>query len=92
MNWKQRLFKPKWQNKNADIRLESVSSDNTPDLINSLVEIASNDQDTRVRIAAVKRLHQLENILKLYANEQGSDVRTVLEDRIRQLAYFQGSA
>jgi len=86
MNWKQRLFKPKWQNKNADIRLESVSTEQNPDLINSLVEIAGNDTDPRVRCAAVKRLHQLGNILKLYASESEPSVRALQEDRIRQLA------
>ena len=86
MNWKQTFFKPKWQNKNADIRLESVSTEQDPDLISSLVEIAENDEDKRVRSAAIKRLHQLENILKVYAGESDSEVRTLLEDRIRQLA------
>ncbi len=86
MNWKQRLFKPKWQNKNADIRLESVSTEQDPELINSLVEIAGGDTDPRVRCAAVKRLHQLGNILKLYANETDATVKALQEDRIRQLA------
>ncbi len=86
MSWKQRLFKPKWQNKNADIRLQSVSSEQHPDLIGSLMDIASSDQDSRVRIAAIKRLHQLENILTIYDKEQHPEVKAVLEDRIRQLA------
>jgi hypothetical protein len=86
MNWKQQFSKPKWQNKNAGIRLESVSTEQHPDLINSLVEIAGTDEDKRVRSAAIKRLHQLENILKLYPGEKDGEVRTVLEERIRQLA------
>ena len=86
MNWKQRLFKPKWQNKNADIRLESVTHEQHLDLINSLVEIAGNDEDIRIRCAAIKRLHQLENILNLYSGETDSEVKSLLEDRIRQLA------
>ncbi|MDX2428603.1 MAG: DUF349 domain-containing protein [Xanthomonadales bacterium] len=85
MNWKQSFFKPKWQNKNVDIRLDSVSTEQHPDLINNLVEIAVNDEDKRVRCAAIKRLHQLENILKVYASESDTGVRTLLEDRIRQL-------
>jgi exonuclease SbcC len=86
MNWKQRLFKPKWQNKNADIRLESVTKEQDPELIGSLVEIARTDEDKRVRCAAIKRLHQLENILKLHASESDSEVKGLLEERIRQLA------
>jgi len=85
MNWKQTFFKPKWQNKNVDIRLESVSTEQHPDLINSLVEIAVNDEDKRVRSAAIKRLHQLENILKVYGTESDAEVKKLLEDRIRQL-------
>ncbi len=86
MNWKTRLFKPKWQHKSADIRLESVSTEQDPELINSLLEIAGNDVDIRVRCAAIKRLHQLENILKLYSGESDSEVKKLLEDRIHQLA------
>ena len=86
MNWKPSLFKPKWQNKNADVRLESVSNEQHPDLINSLLEIAGNDEDKRVRAAAIKRLHQLGNILKLHGGESDPEVLKLLEDRIRQLA------
>ncbi len=85
MNWKQRLFKPKWQHKSADIRLESVSKEQDPELIGSLVEIARSDEDKRVRCAAIKRLHQLENILKLHGSEKDSEVKSLLEKRIRQL-------
>ncbi|GMR15084.1 MAG: hypothetical protein BMS9Abin30_0704 [Gammaproteobacteria bacterium] len=86
MDWKQQLFKPKWQHKDADIRLAAVGAEQDPQLINSLVDIAGSDDDSRVRSAAIKRLHQLENILKLYANETDLSVRTLLEDRIRQLS------
>ena len=85
MNWKQRLFKPKWQHKDADIRLAAVATEQDPDFINSLVEIAGTDSDSRVRCAAIKRLHQLANILPLYAKETDSAARALLEDRIRQL-------
>ena len=45
MDWKQHIFKPKWQNKNADIRLESVSTEQDPELIKSLLDIARSDED-----------------------------------------------
>lgn len=86
MNWKPSIFKPKWQNSNADVRLESVSTEQHPDLIGSLLEIAGGDEDKRVRCAAIKRLHKLENILKLHAGEADQEVRKLLEERIRQLA------
>ena len=81
MDWKQHLFKPKWQNKDADIRLESVSTEQHPELISSLLEIARTDEDKRVRCAAIKRLHQLENILKLHAIETDSEVKVLLEEQ-----------
>lgn len=86
MNWKQTILKPKWKNKNADVRLEAVSTEQHPDLISNLVEIARDDEDVRVRCAAIKRLHQLENILKLYDSEKDPGARELLEERIRQLA------
>jgi len=86
MNWKQSLFKPKWQHKSVDIRLESVTTEQHPELIGSLIEIARTDEDTRIRCAAIKRLHQLENILKLHSCETDHEVKSLLEDRIRQLA------
>lgn len=85
MNWKQRLFKPKWQNKDAEVRLAAVTTEQDPQLIQSLVDIAGNDQDVRVRCAAIKRLHQLANILKLYATESEPAAKSLLETRIRQL-------
>ena len=86
MNWKTTFFKPKWQSKDFATRLEAVTSEQHPDLINSLLEIAGNDEDARIRCAAIKRLHQLENILKLHPNESDPDARKLLEERIRQLA------
>jgi exonuclease SbcC len=86
MNWKQTFFKPKWQSNDVDTRLAAVSTEQHPDLISSLLEIAGNDEDKRVRLAAIKRLHQLENILKLDSSEADPDVKKLLGDRIRQLA------
>ena len=79
MNWKPSIFKPKWQSSNADIRLESVSSEQDPELIGNLLEIATHDEDKRVRSAAIKRLHRLENILKLYESEADSEVKKLLQ-------------
>jgi len=86
MNWKRRLFKPKWQHKNADIRLEAVTTEQDPELIKNLLEIAGTDENSLVRCAAIKRLHQLGNILKLHSSETDPVARKLLEERIRQLA------
>jgi len=85
MSWKQHFFKPKWQHKNAEIRLTAVTSEQDPEFLSQLLEIAANDTDSRVRCAAIKRLHQLENILKLAPNEQDPAACALLAARIRQL-------
>jgi hypothetical protein len=92
MNWKQTFIKPKWQHKDAEIRLEAVSSGQEPELIAGLFEIARDDEDRRVRCAAIKRLHQLENILKLLDSEQDAEAKKLLEERVRQLASSAGDS
>ena len=78
MNWKQTFIKPKWQHKDPETRLEAVSSGQEPELIAGLLEIARDDEDPRVRCAAIRRLHQLENILKLLDSEQDASARKLL--------------
>lgn len=85
MNWKKRLFKPKWQHKDVDIRLAAVSTEQEPEFLSQLVEIAASDSDSAVRCAAIKRLHKLENILKLVPTEKDPKAKALLEARIRQL-------
>ena len=45
MNWQERLFKPKWQNKNTAIRLEAVSNEHDPRLIASLVDMLGDERE-----------------------------------------------
>ncbi len=90
MSWKQHLFKPKWQNKDAEIRLTAVSTEQDPQLLSALVEIAAADEDSKVRCAAIKRLHKLDSILELYAAETSEDAKSLLQERIRQLAASTG--
>ncbi len=54
------LFKPKWQEKNTDVRRVAVATDNDPDLINALPELLRSDPDASVRLAALKRLDDYE--------------------------------
>ncbi len=86
MNWKHSLFKPKWQHKDAAIRRGAVTTEQHPELINSLVDIAGGDEDSRVRRAAIRRLRKLENILPLSAKETDAATRELLEARIYHLA------
>ncbi|MGD8385115.1 MAG: DUF349 domain-containing protein, partial [Lysobacterales bacterium] len=86
MSWKPQLFKPKWEHKDAEVRLAAVSSAQDPDLLDKLLDIAAADPDVRVRCAAIQRVHRLENILKLHAAETDNAARQLLLERIRQLA------
>ena len=54
------LFKPKWQDKNPEVRRASVANDSDPDLIAGLPELTRADPDPSVRLAALKRLNEYE--------------------------------
>ncbi len=86
MSWKPQLFKPKWEHKDAEVRLAAVSSAQDPDLLGKLLQIAAADPDVRVRCAAIQRVHRLDNILELHAAETDGAARKLLLQRIRQLA------
>lgn len=86
MSWKEKLFKPKWQHKNPDIRLKAVSSERHPRLTELLPEIALTDEDSRVRLAALKRLSQLNQIQAVLDQEQDKKILEVAAQRLRQLA------
>jgi len=86
VDWKPRLFKPKWEHGDSTVRLAAVSAGQDPQLIEKLLEIAATDPDTRVRCAAIQRIHRLENILKLHAGETAPEAKELLLERIRQLA------
>ncbi|MBN8884898.1 MAG: DUF349 domain-containing protein [Rudaea sp.] len=60
MNLARLLFKPKWQDKNADVRRTAVTSGNDPDLVAALPQLVRADADAGVRLAALKRLDDYE--------------------------------
>ena len=60
MNLARLLFKPKWQDKNAEVRRTAVASSHDPDLIAALPQLARGDADAGVRLAALKRLDAYE--------------------------------
>ncbi|MFZ1341761.1 DUF349 domain-containing protein [Thiothrix eikelboomii] len=57
------LFKPKWQHKDAKIRLQALTS-LAPDS-SELISLAENDPDDSVRRAAIERLNHLPCLIKL---------------------------
>jgi len=54
------LFKPKWQEKDPQVRRAAVSGEHDAELVDALPRIAREDPDAGVRIAALKRLHDYE--------------------------------
>ena len=56
MNWKAKIFKPQWESRQADKRLQSVRSEQQSDFWQALPGIIQNDLDYRVRLAALERL------------------------------------
>jgi len=56
MSLKERLFGPPWESKDTQVRARAVASENDGKLFARLPEIAAEDPDPEVRLAALKRL------------------------------------
>jgi len=56
MSFKERLFGPPWESKDADARARAVAGSTDPRLSERLAAIAAEDSDDAVRIAALKRM------------------------------------
>ena len=69
------LFKPKWQDKEATVRLTAVAADQDPDLLAALPELTRSDPDARVRLAALKRLGDYERWRERSTGDADADVR-----------------
>ena len=69
------LFKPKWQDKLAAVRLISVANDTDPELIEALPELTRSDPDARVRLAALKRLNDYERWRERSTGDDDGEVR-----------------
>ena len=77
------LFKPKWQEKNADVRRVAVTTDNDPDLVAALPELLRSDPDAGVRLAALKRVDDYEHWRERSTNDADDSLR-----RIARAAYL----
>src|SRR6478735_4142681 len=69
------LFKPKWQDKEATVRLTAVAADQDPELLAALPELTRSDPDARVRLAALKRLGDYERWRERSTGDADGDVR-----------------
>jgi len=69
------LFKPKWQDKEASVRLAAVSAEQDAELLAALPELTRSDPDARVRLAALKRLGDYERWRERSTGDADAEVR-----------------
>jgi hypothetical protein len=77
--------KPLWQSQDLAVRLQAIATDDDPKLIAQLLQLAANDSEPKVRMAAIGRLTQTANLQNLLPNEQTAEVREAIAQRLRQL-------
>lgn len=75
MSLRDRLFKPRWQHRDPEVRAAAVASLNDEALRRQLPDIARNDQDLRVRQAAFSRLSRFESLLPIALHESDEQLR-----------------
>ena len=80
MSIKQRLFGPRWQHKDAGIRLQAVSESNDPQLFEQLSTIAHTDDDAKVRLAALRRLDHENQWLKTSRQDPDEKLRRLADE------------
>jgi len=71
-NW---FSKPRWKHKDATLRAEAVSNGDHPELLQQLPEIALNDEAPMVRVAATRRLDNIDLLLKIAQSDPESRVQ-----------------
>ncbi|HEX7914588.1 DUF349 domain-containing protein [Rudaea sp.] len=80
MNLARLLFKPKWQDKNAEVRRVAVASADDAELIAALPQIVRSDADASVRLAALKRLGDYEAWRERSTGDADGGVRRTARD------------
>jgi DNA repair protein SbcC/Rad50 len=93
MKIKNLLFGPDWRSKDPEVRVRAVAMDRDAELLQQLSVIAREDADTRVRLAALKRLDDPRRYLEA-ARDDADDAlrRQALDIALRQLAGERPSA
>ena len=77
-----KFFKPKWQHRNANVRLLEIDNLNDPTILN---QIAQNDADTKVRQAAVIKINDLNILNQIAQNDTDNSVRELANEHFKQL-------
>lgn len=82
MSFKERLFGPPWESKDAEVRRRAVASSDDRRLLRQLDEIAERDPDPGVRLAALKRLGEEPAWLSAREHDDDAAVRTAADQAI----------
>ena len=85
MNFVRRLFKPRWQSRDAAVRLAAVMHDDTPELKAVLPVLAREDADARVRLAVLRRLADPGVAQAMAHDDSDGDVRKAAESQWLEL-------
>ena len=83
MTFLDRLFKPKWQHTNAEIRKQALDSLSINDPL--LSKLARDDPDPGLRRSALARISDLQVLQDIAANDAEVAVRDVAQARLRNL-------
>lgn len=73
-------FKPKWQNSNPQKRLDAVNEMNSGNQ-DILEKIATSDDNSEVRTAAVKKLNLIQTLLNISKSDSEAAIRRLAETR-----------
>ena len=82
MSFKERLFGPPWESKDADARARAVAGSTDPRLSGKLPEIAAADADAEVRLAALKRMGDEAAWLKARRTDSDPRIRAAADHSI----------
>lgn len=77
----EKLFKPRWQSREADVRRAAVIDGSDPNLIAALPRIARSDVDAQVRLAAMKRVADVGLAHSLANDDASPDVRKAAQSQ-----------
>ncbi|CBL43725.1 Hypothetical protein HDN1F_01420 [gamma proteobacterium HdN1] len=81
------LFKPKWQHTKPEVRLEAVRqlSDESSDQAQILEQVAASDEVPAIRLAAARRMNNVDRVVRLLQSEKDSDTRIKIQGHLMSL-------
>lgn len=85
MNWKKHIFKPDWQHRDDERRLQAVIHSNDPQLREALTRIMVEDESIPVRMAAARRIADIGQLEQAKAASDDEVYSKFLRQRIEDL-------